>query len=157
LEIPTWENSGFDMDGDLIAMCGDKAYNDYRDSKNFVGYQYLPCPVNLEEATTFDQVKDSNGSNQPWDTNTVKVLLKDKRKCKKWFGRCIADEENKRVWASCSHTGTIHGFSTESELNAGSVVVLSFQEREIKHQVKFVNGAFDLVKCGNNVVLHLKP
>jgi hypothetical protein len=30
-------------------------------------------------------------------------------------------------------------------------VVLSFQEHEIKHQVKFINGAFDLVKCGNNV------
>jgi hypothetical protein len=42
-----------------------------------VGYQKVPCPVNLESVSTLCQLLDCN-NNDPWDTNTVTQLYPSK-------------------------------------------------------------------------------
>ena len=112
-EYRTYHNEGFDIDGNLIAMCGDKYHDNIRESKNFVGCQRVPCPVNLESSNTLCELRDSQDSNEPWDTNTVTRLHKDKCGAGEWYNNCIADEENSCVWASTS-SGTVHAYPTKS-------------------------------------------
>ena len=92
-QLRTYDNSGFDVDGDLIAMCGDMYHNEVRDQKNFVGFQKVPYPVNLDSSKTLCELRDINDSNEPWDTNTIKQVYKDGKRKKEWFENCIPDSE----------------------------------------------------------------
>jgi len=149
-QFRTYDNSGFDIDGNIIAVCGDKRHNNIRDEKNFVGFQNIPCPVNLESSTTLCDLQDNNNSNEPWDTNSVKIFEDEKGK-RSWFGECIADAENKMVWASCSRTGVINAFSTDYPAS-GPIAKLCFPETEVKAKSMFANGTFGLVRCGTTII-----
>lgn len=75
-EFRTFDNSGFDVDGDLIALCGDTFHNELREEENFVGFQKVPDPVNLDSSNTLCELRDTSNSNEPWDTNTLKNYTK---------------------------------------------------------------------------------
>eukprot|EP00956_Cyclotella_meneghiniana_P042360 scaffold248432_cov80-Cyclotella_meneghiniana.AAC.1 len=153
-EIRTYNNSGFDLDGDIIAMCGDEYHTEIRAAKNFVGYQRVPVPTNLETAMTLCALRDDNDSNKPWDTNTTKRLFKDGEGKKEWFSSVMADSENNLVWAADARTGKIHAFSTVGNKNSGcmSAAKLAFADPETKAQSKFVNPDFGLAKCNNTII-----
>ena len=103
-ELRTYDNSGFDVDGDTIAMCGDECFNNMRASKNFVGYQRVPVPVNLEDAKTVCALRDSKDTRLPWDMNICKRVFKDGKGEKEWFSSCMADSQNNLVWAADPRT-----------------------------------------------------
>ena len=78
-EFKLYNNSGFDVDGDLIAMCGDKCHNEIRSEKNFVGCMMVPYPTNLDQSKTLSDLRDCHDSNDPLDMNTVKTIYNDKK------------------------------------------------------------------------------
>lgn len=44
-EFPSYKISGFDIDGDLLAMCGNRHPRELRYPRNFVGFSKVLCPV----------------------------------------------------------------------------------------------------------------
>lgn len=148
-EYNSYRNDGFDLDGNLMAMCGDKLHDELRDSKNFIAFQNYPIPTNLDSSRTLGELRDCSGSNDPWDTHTGKSFKFSRKQT--WFSSVLADEQNSRVWAACSRTGRVLGFSTENH-EGGEVVRLQFPEPEVKLQRRFVNGSFTFAKCGTTLV-----
>lgn len=148
-EIRTYKNSCFDLEGDLIACCGDEYHNNIRDEKNFVGHQNVPIPTNVDEATNMC-VKDADDSNEPWDTNTVCRVFRGGKE-RVWFENCIADAENNLVWAACSRTRAVQAYSTDggkSPLQA----VLSFPDPIVKVHNKRTMGPFSLARSRNTLI-----
>eukprot|EP00956_Cyclotella_meneghiniana_P006599 scaffold8717_cov59-Cyclotella_meneghiniana.AAC.8 len=153
-ELRTYNNFGFDLDGDIIAMCGDEYHTEIRAEKNFVGYQRVPVPTNLETAMTLSALRDHNDSNKPWDTNTTKRLFKDGKGKTEWFSSVMADSDNNLVWAVDARKGKIHAFSTVGNKDSGrmSAAKLAFADPETNAQSKFVNPDFGLAKCNNTII-----
>jgi len=149
-ELRVYENSSFDLDGDMMAMCGDEYHNSLRSGENFVGYQRVPIPINLDSAKTMCALQDDNNSNEPWDTNVTKCLFNGKGK-KEWFSTCMADKANNLVWAADGRTGKIHAFSTNAS-NDESVAKLSFASLENKASSQFGNDTFGLAKCNGTII-----
>ena len=142
----------FDIDGDLMAMCGDLHYNQIYGSKPYVACGTVPCPTNLEHAETMGDLKDKiTGDFGPWDDRFSKFLNK---KRSEYFTHCFAHAETKCVWASSSTSGTIHGFSSAPGLSRSErpIGLLAFDKVEVAKQKSFVNGSFNIVRCGNHVV-----
>eukprot|EP00956_Cyclotella_meneghiniana_P034676 scaffold107428_cov54-Cyclotella_meneghiniana.AAC.3 len=135
-------------------MCGDEHHTEIRTERNFVGYQRVPVPTNLETAMTLCALRDDNDSNEPWDTNTTKRLFKDGKGKKEWFSSVMADSENNLVWAADARTGKIHAFSTVGNKDSGcmSTAKLAFADVETKAQSKFFNPDFGLAKCNNTII-----
>jgi len=128
-EIRTYGVSGFDIDGDLMAMCGELNPQELRGSDNYVGFQMVPCPTNLTTAKIASDLEDATGSNEPWDTNTVKTIsLK-----KEYFSFSIADATNRRIWASSSR-GSVHAFSITDDITQEPMAKLAFANDEIEAQ-----------------------
>jgi len=152
-EFRTFDNSGFDVDGDLIALCGDTFHNELREEENFVGFQKVPYPDNLDSSNTLCELRDTSNSNEPWDTNTVKKVYKGEKRKKEWFGNCIADAENNLVWAADSRTGTVHAFSTEDSHSGGPSAKLSFPPLEAKLLGSVTSVCFaSISKCGDTII-----
>ncbi|KAL7550322.1 hypothetical protein ACHAWF_013563 [Thalassiosira exigua] len=148
-EFFSYQNDGFDLDGNLMAMCGDELHDELRESKNFIAFQDYPIPANLESSRTLGDLRDCSGSNEPWETHTGKSFKF--RSEQTWFSSVVADERNGRVWAACSRTGRVLAFSTEDR-EGGEVARLQFPEPEVKLQRRFANGSFTLTKCGDTLV-----
>ena len=166
--LRTYDNSEFDLDGDIIAMCGDECFNNMRASKNFVGYQRVPVPVNLEDAKTVCALRDSEDSDLPWDRNICKRVFKDGKGKKEWFSSCMADSQNNLIWAADTRSMKIHAFSAKStdygnddsdsegeeEKKRAAIcdAKLSFASPEVKAQSAWVNGSVGLTKCKDTII-----
>ena len=84
-EFPSYGISGFDMDGDILAMCGNRFPLELRIHKNYVGFMKVSCPVKLAELLT------ATGGHIY--CNTTCCLYRGKTSSE-WFAKCVADSAN---------------------------------------------------------------
>jgi len=158
LEVRMPISSCFDVDGDSMAMCGDLARHDeIGDKRVHVSFGSVPDPANL--AAPPDAAVDSGTDSHRETDDTMKMCFRETRRnrARENFNVCIADEENRLVWASSSKTGTVHGFRTDHGVRRGrrrtsSSALLAFGEGEVKSQSRYVVGHYRLARCGGSIV-----
>jgi len=136
--IDSSSGGAFDIDGDLMVSCGDLSHNSLRGkARSGVAFGRVPVAVNLDESKQLGHLKDSHGSNLPWDQCPFQYAYKENRThpSDEIYNICIADATNDLVWASSATTGTVHAFSTNKELKKRSqrpMALLSFHDLEKK-------------------------
>lgn len=141
-----------DIEGDMIAMCGDLYPEDFMDSHGYVGYRMVPrLPVNLASAKSISDLKDANG--HYWMKDTNYVYEEGLHRPKLWLSCVAADPENRRIWAS-SVKGKVRAFSTadNASIHSRTTAMLSFDQKEINALKKYSNVHYDIVKCGDYIV-----
>lgn len=156
LEIPCSDIKCMDIDGDMMAMCGEMYPDSLHDNDGYVGHRQLPgLPVNLDSAESSFDLKDSNGIELFQDTNVV-FEEEGGGPRRLYFSYVAADADGKRVWASSSSIyskGKVYAFSTEDpKKKSQTVAMLAFDEEEKKAQSKFVNSKYPIVKCNDCIV-----
>jgi hypothetical protein len=145
---------GFDVDGDLIASCGDLYHEHLMGGAAYVGSQTVPCTVNLQSAKGCCDLRDKNGIDIPGDVEIVYKGREVGHRAETWFTECIADAQNDRIWACSSRTGTIHAFSSAEGLKRAQrpVALLSFEQKEKETNRKYMNATFGIARCGDVIV-----
>lgn len=71
---------------------------------------------------------------------------------------CAADTANERVWLSILLMETVHGFTTVvgvSRMDRYVGLLLAFDFVELKVQRKFMNGSFNITRCGDYYIIGL--
>ena len=157
LEIPSYELAGFDVEGDLIACCGDRASNELRVGRAYVGCMGVPDLAELERATTLGDLECS------FDTNATRVfydqLKAPKRERDRHFISALAEvpsDGEARVWAASAHCVggcVIHGFADAARGGSAHEVARLRLPPAVNHiSRKFVNFAYSMARCGDRVV-----
>jgi hypothetical protein len=171
---------GFDVDGDLVAMCGDLHSEEIRSSLNYVGVHTVVTPVNTEQAATLDDLVDVNGRDvTAFDTPPTQVIFRGRQAAKRglaaeWFSSVVADAAGERVWASAT-SGSIYALRASTapsdepaELDdddelaycegvgaavpAEPLAKLQSAPASVAAQASYVNSSFPLARCGNAVI-----
>ena len=151
----------FDVEGDLVAACGDLAWNEMRDERGFVAFGAVPVPVNAEEAASLAYLKDAAGHRAiPDDGPALKCCFKSthNRRANIDFVSCRADSKNALIWAA-STSGNIHAFSTAHDLRRPERLeaLLTFGEVDKKIQAKLSSSfvgreEYEFACCGESIV-----
>jgi hypothetical protein len=180
-EFPSYEIFGFDIDRDLLAMCGNRNPLELRYPRNFVGFTKVLCPGKLAGSLF--------GKKGNILSNTTTCLYRGRPSDSEWFASCVADDANGKIWAASSISGTIHGFSltevvgegdddndnddndededddcslgedTKTKRAAAAVVTesgvfvpkLTFREQEIASAKKFCTTIFNIAKSDQHI------
>lgn len=86
--IPTFAMNHFHVDGNMMGMCGYRDGFDEDRNDGYVGYQSVPCPVNLESADFEKNLRDANGSNSAWwDIGGTETIHEGRE----YFNSCLVD------------------------------------------------------------------
>ena len=153
LELSVHDMGSFDVEGDLVACCGDLQSHEIRSSKGYVGFFEVPQPVSMDVPTLGD-IKDSSGR-LICDTNCVTALWKARRSEHRAFRTVLAEGSSQRVWAAGNTVGGgkrsefITCFDTESKLE---VATLGYPGAVSEHAKGFVNFSTAHTRCGNRIV-----
>jgi hypothetical protein len=151
LELVSPDVKCLDIDGDMMAMCGDIGPDLLDYSGSYVGHKPVPrVPVNLESAKRRFELKDAEGN--PYNSDPS-MVFESRRYLKQSFSRVVADADSQRIWAS-SMRGAVYAFTTSDDVNKHNrtMAMLAFDKQEIEAQDKFVNSNYGIVKWGDCIV-----
>ena len=142
--IPTFAMNHFHVDGNMMGMCGYRDGFDEDRNDGYVGYQSVPCPVNLESADFEKNLRDANGSNCAWwDIGGTETIHEGRE----YFNSCLVDAKNNRIWSSSSQ-GTVYSYTPNEE--KGLQTLFSFPEEDIKQNTW--HDVFPMTRCENVIV-----
>eukprot|EP00187_Rhodella_violacea_P013631 CAMPEP_0184717350 /NCGR_PEP_ID=MMETSP0314-20130426/6843_1 /TAXON_ID=38298 /ORGANISM="Rhodella maculata, Strain CCMP 736" /LENGTH=656 /DNA_ID=CAMNT_0027180897 /DNA_START=108 /DNA_END=2078 /DNA_ORIENTATION=- len=148
-----------DVDGDVIAVCGDSIAQNTRSYESFVATTCVRRATNLGSALALKDVlvMSPGGGTVPLETagELDKLLFRSENRSQEYFTKCIVDAVDHRVWALSSLTGTVHGFSTADGNNDGErrIGLLAFNRKDIRAQEKQANSRYGLSRCGDDYLI----
>ncbi|GFH53451.1 hypothetical protein CTEN210_09927 [Chaetoceros tenuissimus] len=142
--IPTFAMNHFHVDGNMMGMCGYRDGFDEDRNDGYIGYQSVPCPVNLDSADFEKNLRDANGSNSAWwDIGGTEMIHEGRE----YFNSCLVDAKNNRIWSS-SRKGTVYSYAPNEEKRL--LTYFSFPEKDIKQNTFY--DVFPMTRCDNVIV-----
>jgi len=150
---------GFDVDGDVIAACGDRDHQNMRSNRPFLATTRVRRVLNLAAARTLAdlRVATPDGDTISYDTERKldMMLFREGNRGRKFFTECVADAVHERVWAVSCSTNTVHGFTTVCGVKRKErgIGLLAFGSDEILGQKDRFHPRFSLSRCGDDLLI----
>lgn len=143
-------SSGFSLDGDLVAVAGDRRMDDIRSESGYVGAFWVPvAQENLDDCKTLSDVHCVRSGGLLWDIPPTCQLHRPKGPW--WLSRVLADTSNTsgRLWTVGKISCLISAYDFSSKR---PVARLAFPP-EVKAATRgYLTSHFGLTRCGEYIV-----